>query len=214
MIGEENTRQFYLEWIMPSLKKRFKRLLDFDAAIDIDILIAVLLFLVIFVTLEALIMTRGLAQAAQAAAAVKRPDQLLFYFQRLIVELIPLVGVNVLLGVAVAYRVSVPLRRIRLAVQAVSRGDLEHEVLFKDGPFFESYLQDCHDMLQTLRRLLYRDSESAKIAQGIISDCQRLISEQQLAAPERKKIDELLIAARSQLSMVNDHFLKGKKETL
>jgi hypothetical protein len=66
-------------------------------------------------------------------------------------------------------------------------------------------------MLSTLRRLVYRDRNSARDAGAFIEQSQSLLEKADGAA-DRKKINDLLNLARSELSVVNYHFTKGLKE--
>jgi hypothetical protein len=70
-------------------------------------------------------------------------------------------------------------------------------------------------MLQTLRTLLYRDHQFAAEATEILAECQKLTAGQKAGEPGSPGgIDGLLNEARSKLSVINHHFLKGRRKPL
>ena len=164
------------------------------AKVDSELLISAIVILVLLGGVEGVLFGWGVNRAAQLASDVPRPDRLLVFIKWFALLTAPLIAVNAALGAAIAYKLSAPLIGLRKAMNEVTRGNLEYELELPAGGLLRDYSLDCQKMLQTLRRLVYRDHNSAADAGALLAQCQKLLSEQPTpAAPEqRQKLGELL----------------------
>jgi nitrogen fixation/metabolism regulation signal transduction histidine kinase len=183
---------------------------EFEAADGIRLLMVITLSVI--VGLQALLLAWGLHYAATASADVPRPDQQLYFFKAALLFLVPVVAVNAALGAFLAEKLVKPLERMRRAMAEVARGNLEHPFESDPDELLQAYTAECEHMLDTLRRLLYRDRGHADEANERLTRCQSILDgRDRLGKEEREKVEALLAEAKSYLSMVNDHFLKGKR---
>ena len=186
---------------------------DGRAKVDSELLVSAIVILVLVVGIEGVLLGWGVAKAAQLVINVPRPDRSLAFIEWFALIITPLLAVNAALGAYIAYELSAPLNRIRKAMNEITRGNLEHELELPAGGLLRDYSLDCQKMLQTLRRLVYRDHGSATEAGALLAQCQKLLSEQQPGVPlDLKKLGELLTEVRSELSVINYHFTKGRRE--
>ncbi len=176
--------------------------------IDKDILIAAILILVLLLGVEGIAIGWAVNHAALQVSQVPRPDRVLAFARWWVIILAPFVALNAALGAWLAYRLSTPLWRIREALREVTAGNLEVELAAGPGELLGGYTQECRDMLQTLRRLIYRDRRSAEEVSALLAQGQELLRE----PGHEKKLGQLLTEARSTLSVVNHHFMKGRRE--
>jgi hypothetical protein len=181
--------------------------------VDHDLLLLAVLSLVLLVGGEGLLLGWGIDQALGSVSQVPWPDRFIAIIEWLALILIPLIGVNAALGAFIAYRLSAPLVRMREAINDVTRGDLEHELGDIPGGLLPGYTEDCRRMLQTLRKLLYRDYQFSVEASALLAQCRDLYAGPKAGEPEvRDRLDGLVNEARSKLSVINHHFLKGRRD--
>jgi hypothetical protein len=182
------------------------------AKTDHDLLLMAVLVLVLLVGTEGLLLAWAIGQGLAAVSQVPWPDRFLAIIEWLALILVPLLGVNAALGAAIAYRLSAPLVRIREALNEVTRGNLEHELGDIPGGLLPGYTEDCRKMLQTLRNLVYRDQQFAAEASAQLARCQELVAQAALPQEVRGRLAGLVDEARSKLSVINHHFLKGRRD--
>ncbi len=182
--------------------------------VDRDILIFAVVILILLVGSQSFIVGWGLNKAAALTSEIKRqPDHLLAFIKWLALIILPLVAVNAAIGLWIARAVSAPLMRIKTALNEVTRGNLEYEFILPPTELLQNYTKDCYTMLQTLRRLTYRDRQSVLEAGSFLEQCRELLARPSSeGSPDSAKIIELLNLARSEISVINHHFTKGLKE--
>ena len=181
------------------------------STIDIEVQILVVGALILLVTLQSFMIAWGLNKAADIASQVARPDRGLAFFKIMTLVLTPIVALNAVVGTLIAKRISEPLNDIRLAMNEIAHGNLEQALDGEPGEFLSEYKLDCNRMAETLRQLIYRDRNHADEANELLSQCQKWLSHQKLKADDREKLETLLADAKSRLSIINDHFLRGKR---
>lgn len=180
-----------------------------NLAVDTDLVVACMAVFILLGAVEGPLLAWGLALAASATADLARPDRLLAFTSKAAAIIVPLAAVNAALGALAGYRLSVPLARLRKALQEVARGNLEHEMGDEAGEMLASYTDECRKTLESLRRLIYRDRDFAKEASACLEKCLDLLEGMQ-PSEKKQKLDELLNHARSRLCIVNEHFTKGQ----
>ncbi|MFH1620008.1 MAG: hypothetical protein ABIG11_08920, partial [bacterium] len=75
----------------------------------------------------------------------------------------------------------------------------------------QSCALDFNQMMQTLRRLIYRDHKYAAEADDILTECREWLSRQEtLPSRESEQLNSLINNAKSRLSIINAHFMKGR----
>lgn|GEM_PF-2697628 len=186
-----------------------------DPKVDQELLILTIVLLVFLGGADGVVLGWGMNKAAQWVISGGTPDrlQILAYIKRFALFAIPVVAFNAVVGAVVARRLSLPIIRMRRAMIETTRGNLEYELDLPPGALLDEYTAECRKMIETLRRLTYRDHESARLASDLLGQCQKAVAENPPAkAEERQRIENLLNQARAQLSVINYHFTKGRRE--
>lgn len=180
--------------------------------VDEELLVVIVALLLLLVGAEGVYLGWGMNKAGQWAASAPIADRTLTFVKWFAAILSPVVVLNAALGAYAARVLSAPLIHMRRALNEAARGNLKHELDLPAEGFLSEYTNDCRRTLETIRRLIYRDHASAREAGALLAQCQELVEKGEAGAPERKKISELLNKARSQLSVINHHFVRGRKE--
>lgn len=181
--------------------------------VDPEVQFPMILALILIVTAEGLFVGWGLMKAVAAAKEWSNPDQVVRFFSIIAGTIVPVVAVNFTLGAWLTNKVAGPLLRFRQGMAEVARGNLEGEVALRQGDFLQSHAREMNRMLETLRRLIYRDRKHAEEADEILTRClERLEKAKGLSDGAYKELRHSIDGAKSRLSIINHHFLKGKTE--
>lgn len=187
-----------------SLRQRFY--------VDPELQFPIILSLIFLVTAQGFFVGWGFAKAIAIARQWQRPEQAAEFFMVLLMTVVPVVVVNFILGTWISHKFAGPLLQIRRAVTEVARGNLEIEVRLRSGDFLHAHAQELNRAIATLRKLIYRDHGYAVEADEILGRAQKRISESSLGSEAKKELLVLLNDAKSRLSIINAHFVKGKWE--
>lgn len=181
--------------------------------IDPDVQFPVILALIFLVTVQGVFVGWALSKAIAAARHWQNPDQAAEFFKILLFTLLPLVALNFLIGTWLSHKIAGPLLRIRQAMDEVSRGNLEVEVVLRSSDFLRTQAQEMNRMVGTLRRLIYRDHAYATEIDALMSECRDWLAKRR-DVPEaaREELGKLIDGAKSRLSIINAHFMKGRLE--
>lgn len=181
-----------------------------DAGLDLRVLL--IGALVVLVAGEAFMLGWGINAAAGASADVARPDRQLYFFRSALLFLLPATALNAALGAWAARRICRPLDEVRAAMAEVHRGNLEPTFTTAPDEFLAAYKEECRQMLETLSTLLYRDRGHAEEADKILSRCRALLERhERVSGEDKERLLAMLTDAKSRLSIINDHFMKGRK---
>lgn len=180
--------------------------------VDEELMVVIIALLLVLVGAEGVFLGWGMNKAAQWAAGAPVADRTLTFVKWFAAVLTPVIAFNAALGAYVARVLSTPLIHMRRALNEAARGNLEHELDLPADGFLSDYTNDCRRMLETVRRLTYRDHASAQEASALLAEIQALVAKADAHGPESAKISELLNKARAQLSVINRHFTRGRKE--
>lgn len=181
--------------------------------IDPDVQFPLILALLFFVAVEGAFFGWGFAKAIAVARQWDRPDQAAAFFKTLLLCLVPFVAVNFAAGAWLSHKIAGPLLSIRKAMERVGRGDLEVEVVLRRGDFLHAQAQEMNRLVQTLRRLLYRDhAHAAEVDALMTQEREWLARQKDLPEPARAELRALIDGAKSRLSIINAHFVKGRSE--
>jgi nitrogen fixation/metabolism regulation signal transduction histidine kinase len=177
--------------------------------VDTNIFLACVLTLVLLTGAEGFVLGWGLNMAAARTSHIElQPDHLLAFIKWILVVFTPLILINIGVGVYIARRLSAPLHRMRMAMSAIALGNLEYTFEIPPRELLQAYTLDCQTMLLTLRRLIYRDYNSAVQAEAYLDECRQLLA---APSPDHTQLTVLLNKARSELSVINYHFTKGRR---
>lgn len=181
--------------------------------IDQDVQLPIILLLLFLVPLEGVLVGWGFSKSIIVARQWDRPDQALQFFKILFLTLVPLVAVNFAVGMWFTHKIVGPLARMRQGMAEIARGNLEYEIALRKGDFLQHHASEMNRMVETLRRLIYRDHNHAAETDQILVQCRAWLAKRKdLSEPARKELQQLLDGAQSRLSIINAHFLKGKLE--
>lgn len=181
--------------------------------IDPELQFPMILALIALVTVEGVFIGWGLSRAAALARDWQRLDQVASFFKALLLTAVPLVVGNFVLGTWLSHKIAGPLMRMRQAMVEIARGNLEIDISERKGDLLHSYVREMDRMAETLRRLIYRDHTHAAEVDALLTQFrQRLAGSKSLGEAERRELSALLDEAKSRLSIINTHFLKGRRE--
>lgn len=182
--------------------------------VDPEVQFPLILALILIVTGEGLFVGWGLMKAVAAAKDWQNPDQAKRFFFVLAATIIPVVAANFILGAWLSNKIAGPLLRLRQTIAEIARGNLEVSVALRQGDFLQAHAGEMNRMIETLRRLLYRDRGHAVEADELLDDClKRLDKAKGVPEAVARDLRERIADAKSRLSIINHHFLKGKAES-
>ncbi len=180
--------------------------------VDPELQFPMILALLALVTVEGAFIGWGFSRAAALARDWQRLDQAASFFKALLLTVVPLVVGNFVIGTWLSHKIAGPLTRMRSAMAEIARGNLEIEISERKGDLLHSYVREMGRMLETLRRLIYRDHAYAAEIDALLTQCrQRLAKSKSLDEAERRELGALLDEAKNRLSIINTHFMKGRQ---
>ncbi|MEK7381785.1 MAG: hypothetical protein AAB262_00700 [Elusimicrobiota bacterium] len=180
--------------------------------VDSELQFPMILALIALVTVEGVFIGWGFSRAAALARDWRRLDQAASFFKVLLLTVVPLVVGNFVIGTWLSHKIAGPLVRMRRMMTEIARGNLEVEISERKGDLLHSHVREMGRMTETLRRLIYRDHAHAAEVDTLLTQCrQRLDKSEGLREAERRELGALLDEAKSRLSIINTHFLKGRK---
>ena len=181
-----------------------------DPEVQFPIIVAILILTVVM----GLFLGGGIYQLISISKDWERADQTLDFFLVLFGTLVPAVCINFAFGVYISNKIAGPLLKIRRAVNEVTRGNLEQEVSIREGDMLQSHTVDFNRMLSTLKRLLYRDHQHSIEVNESMTQCQEWLDnrKKKLDAKSAKELQKIIYDAKARLSLINTHFLKGKRQ--
>jgi nitrogen fixation/metabolism regulation signal transduction histidine kinase len=178
---------------------------------DPELQFPLIVSLIGLVTIQSLFVGWGFYRMIAIARQWDRPDQAWAFFATLAFTIVPVVLVNFALGTYLSHKIAGPLSKIRLAAGEIARGNLEVDVRVREGDLIQSYAVDFNTMIQTLRRLIYRDRDHAQEADKLLTDMlEWLASEKELGEAGKTQAIKFVNGAKSRLSVINTHFMKGR----
>lgn len=181
--------------------------------IDPELQFPIVLAFILLATIEGLFVGAGFYKLIALAKEWDRPNQAFEFFVVLGLTIVPVVAFNFALGIWISHKIAGPLVQIRRALNEAARGNLEVEVSVRDGDLLRAPVQDVNRLVQTLRRLVYRDYGYVSEADAMLTSCkERLTRGKKLEAGDFEDLQQLLNHAKAKLSIVNAHFMKGRKE--
>ncbi len=155
----------------------------------------------------------GVSALVAVARQWDRPDQAAAFLRLLAVLIVSVVSMNFLLGVYVTHKIAGPLERLRRGMAQVARGNLEEEILLRRGDLLGEFTHGFNQMVEALRHLIYRDHRFVTEANEFLTQCQQRISPDRApGAGDLEELRRLIKEAKSRLSIINDHFMKGRME--
>ena len=179
--------------------------------IDPELQFPIILALIALVMGEGVFVGWGFSKAVAVARNWERPDQAAQFFKILFATLVPLVAVNFAIGTWLSHKIAGPLMRMRKAMAEITRGNLEVEISERRGDLLHSYVREMSRMAETLRRLIYRDHAYVAEADVLLTQCREWLAKRKsLTEAERKELSVLIDGAKSRLSIINAHFMKGR----
>jgi methyl-accepting chemotaxis protein len=173
--------------------------------VDPEIQFPIILTLIVLVMVEGVFVGWGVSKAAALARAWENPRQAAEFFRVLFLTIVPVVSLNFFLGAWLSNKIAGPLQHLRELMSEIARGNLEVEATVRRGDYLQAHVQEFNKMVQTLRRLIYRDQKFAEEVDEILQGCEEAAAKD---AALRKSMKE----ARARLSVINAHFMKGRRE--
>lgn len=188
---------------MTGLRRRFY--------ISPDVQLPIIVSLILLVTAESFLVGWGFSRAIALARQWDRADQALEFFKVVMLTAVPTVAANFFFGAWLSNKLAGPLERMRAAMNEVARGNLEAELSLRGGDILHAHATDFNRMVQTLRRLIYRDHQHAKETDEYLTRLRERLEASSLPDAEKAELKKLINEAKNRMSIVNAHFLKGKE---
>lgn len=189
----------------PSLRRRYY--------VDPDVQFPIIVVILILTILMGLFLGWGIYKLISIAKDWERPNQALDFFFVLLGTLVPAVCINLALGVYISNKIAGPLLKIRRVVNEITRGNLEQEVSIRKGDMLQNHTVDFNRMASTLKRLIYRDYQHSVEVNDVMTECQKWLNARKKNIDEKsaQELQRIIYDAKSRLSIINNHFLKGKR---
>ena len=169
--------------------------------------------LVLLTTLQGLFLGWGFYKLIFIAKQWERADQAAAFFLTVFGTIVPTVALNFAFGTYFSHKIAGPIYKMRKAIGEITRGNLEQELQIRKGDLLQSCSEDFERMLQTLRRLLYRDHAHSMEVNDLLTEMQAWVAEKKdLKDEERRKLQKLILDCKSRVGIINTHFLKGKQD--
>ncbi len=179
--------------------------------IDTEIQLPLTLGLILIATVEGIFVGWGLSRIMHLASDWQNARQIMEFFVFLLATFLPMVVINFWLSAWFTHRMIGPLSRARKALSAVVDGNLECEIVPREGDFLRHYLEDVNAAVKTLKRLIYRDHQYVQESVEILTQCRDKIGESVLPDQAKSELQKLLSQAKSRLSIVNAHFVRHRR---
>lgn len=180
--------------------------------IDPELQFPLIGWLILLVTLQGLFVGWGFHRAISIAQQWERPDQMIAFFATICLIILPIVIFNFAFGSYLSYKIAAPLDKVRRAIEQTSKGNLEEEVMLREGELLAGHIEQVNDMIRRLRHILYRDYGYVGEVNETLTQVQTwLAGQEHLKAQERKDIQKLIASAKSNLSIIGAYFMRGKK---
>jgi len=181
--------------------------------VDPELQFPLITWLILLVTGQGLFVGWGFYHAILLSQQWERPDQAMAFFKTLAFTIVPIVALNFLFGSYLSHKIAAPLEKIRRAMERVSKGNLEEEIVLDQGEMLPKHAAGANSMIQRLRHILYRDYEYVQDVNKELSRLEEWFEGRNSLKPqEREEFVKLIKSAKSTISIVNTYFLRGKKE--
>lgn len=169
--------------------------------------------LILLVTIEGVVVGWGVYAAIGLARQWDQPDQAGAFLRLVAFLVVPVVVLNFLFGAYLSHKIAGPLERLYRGMAEVARGNLEGDIRIRTGDLLSAFAMQFNKMVETLRRLIYRDHRYVAEVNDLLTQCERRVDTIPALKPsEREEMHRLVKEAKSRLSIINDHFMKGKLE--
>jgi methyl-accepting chemotaxis protein len=178
--------------------------------IDTEIQLPLTLGLIFIATVEGVFVGWGLSRIIYLASDWQNARQILEFFAFLVITFLPMVAVNFWLSAWFTHRMIGPLSRARKALSSIVEGNLECEIVPREGDFLRHYLEDVNAAVRTLKRLIYRDHQYVQETVELLNQCRDKIENSGLSSEAKSDIQKLISQAKSRLSIVNVHFVRHR----
>lgn len=178
--------------------------------IDTEIQLPLTLGLIFIATVEGVFVGWGLSRIIHLASDWQNARQILEFFVFLLITFLPMVAVNFWLSAWFTHRMIGPLSRARKALSSIVEGNLECEIVPREGDFLRHYLEDVNSAVRTLKRLIYRDHQYVQETVELLTQCRDKIESSGLSNEAKSDIQKLISQAKSRLSIVNVHFVRHR----
>ncbi len=178
--------------------------------IDTEIQLPLTLGLIFIATVEGVFVGWGLSRIIHLAFDWQNARQILEFFAFLVMTFLPMVLINFWLSAWFTHRMIGPLSRARKALSSVVEGNLECEIIPREGDFLRHYLEDVNSAVRTLKRLIYRDHQYVQETVELLNQCRDKIESSGLPSEAKNDLQKLISQAKSRLSIVNVHFVRHR----
>ena len=168
-----------------------------------------ILFLLFLVTLEGIFLGWAFSRAMLTAGNWQQPDQVVRFFMIVAFTIVPVVVVNIVIGLYWSLRFVRPLKQLEEGLGSVRRGDLNVHIQLHPGDTLRELVRKFNDMVITLKALTSQDR--GFVLEGVedLENCKRQLE----AMPESEEINRIkktITSTQSKLTIVNAHFMKNR----
>ncbi len=179
--------------------------------VDPELQFPIIMALILFVTVEGAVVGWGFSKAMEVAWDWKRPALVWDFFRIVLWTVLPMVVANFVFGSYLSNKIAGPLLRMRQAMHAVSRGELEEDLVPRRRDLLQGHASDFNQMLQSLRHVSRRDLACAREAEALLAQLREKIASLDGAARQREELERLVNEAKAKLSLIGSHFAKELK---
>ncbi len=169
-----------------------------------------ILFLLFLVTLEGIFLGWAFSRAILTAGSWQQPDQVARFFMIVFFTIIPIVVLNIVIGLYWSLRFVRPVKQLEEGLESVRRGNLNVHIQLHPGDTLRELVKKFNDLVITLKSLISQDRGFVLEAVKKLENCKKELE----TMPENEKIDKLrkiIASTQSMLTIVSAHFTKNEK---
>ena len=155
--------------------------------------------LLILTTVEGVFVGIGLFKLISLAKDWQRPSLVWDFFWTLFWLLVPLVSVNIVIGLYWSMRLARPLRDLERGLKNLREGRLATLIESNPRDGLKDIIKSFNETAVKIEKIIHRD-------QRLVSEVLKDLQTGESARP--KDLKKILLSARSKLSVVNSHFNK------
>ena len=156
--------------------------------------------LLILTTVEGVFVGIGLLKLISLAKDWQRPSLVWDFFWTLFWLLVPLVSVNIVIGLYWSMRLAKPLMDLEKGLKNLREGRLATLIESNPRDGLKDVIKSFNETAAKIEKIINRDKR-------LVSEALKDLQTGESARP--KDLKKILLSARSKLSVVNSHFNKG-----
>ncbi len=177
--------------------------------VDPELQFPIIAYLILFVTVEGALVGWGFSKAIEIAGDWRRPEIVWDFFKIAAWTFLPMIAANFAFGSYLSNKIAGPLWRMRQAMHAITRGDLDEDIMPRRRDLLQDHAADFNLMLQSLRHVARRDAAAAREAEELLARLRERLASADGSVKNKEELGRLVNEAKAKISLIGSHFAKG-----